>query len=379
VDRWLNRDAALDALGIRPQTLYAYVSRGLLGASPDPDDPRRSLYSAEDVAALANRRKRARSRSAVATGSIAWGDPVLETAISTVARGRLLYRGEDAAELARHATFEQAASLLIGQAVRADAEPGAGTRPEPGLPALFVQLARAGATTRSTLGRSAASLAREAALLVPAVAAPLGAVAPGPIHESFARLWQRPAASDPIRRALVLMADHELNASTFAARVAASTGASLSACLLAGLATLSGPYHGAATNAVRGLIADADKQGAAKAIDAHLAANPHLPGFGHPLYIGIDVRAEALLASFDLPAPLTDLLHVAQEETGSAPNIDFATVALSLAFDLPVDAPLSLFAAARSAGWLAHAIEQAGERKLIRPRARYIGKLPQAM
>ena len=122
MEKVLGREAVLGVLGIKPQTLYAYVSRGLLNASPDPDDPRRSLYSAEDVAMLANRRKRGRSRTAVATGSIAWGDPVLETAISTVAHGRLIYRGEDAAELANAATFEQVASLLIGQPVHDGAE-----------------------------------------------------------------------------------------------------------------------------------------------------------------------------------------------------------------------------------------------------------------
>jgi len=374
VEKWVGRDAALSALGVKPQTLYAYVSRGLLSASPDPDDPRRSLYLADDVAALANRRKRGRSRSAVAAGSIAWGDPVLETAISTVSHGRLLYRGEDAAQLAPEAAFEEVASLLIGQPVQY----GAGTKVGSGLPDLFLQLARASATGRSTLGRSTASLAREAAQLVPLVAAAFGATPPGPIHEAFARLWDRPEASDAIRRALVLMADHELNASTFAARVAASTGASLAACLLAGLATLSGPHHGAATNAVYGLIEDAQRQGAAGAIDAHLTAYSHLPGFGHALYIGIDVRAETLLASFELPTLLDELIHIAQEETGHAPNIDFATVAMALAFDLPAKAPLSLFAVARSAGWLAHAIEQVGIGKLIRPRARYIGKLPRA-
>ena len=374
MEKWLSSEAALGMLCIKPQTLYAYVSRGLLSASPDPADPRRSLYLADDVAALAGRRKRARSRSAVASGSIAWGDPVLETAISTVVHGRLLYRGEDAAELATRATFEEVASLLIGQPVYY----GAGAELGSGLPDLFLQLARGSANARSTLGRSPASLAREAAHLASMAAAAFGAKPPGPIHESFARLWKRPKAADAIRRALVLMADHELNASTFAARVAASTGASLPACLLAGLATLSGPFHGAATNAVRGLVDDVRNQGAAKAVDKYLAADSLLPGFGHALYIGIDVRAEALLASFELPAPLSELLHVVEEEIGSAPNIDFATVAMSLAFDLPTGAPLSLFAAARSAGWLAHAIEQAGARKLIRPRARYVGKLPRA-
>src|SRR5439155_5385485 len=103
-------------------------------------------------------------------------------------------------------------------------------------------------------------------------------------------------AADHIRRALVLTADHELNVSTYAARVVASTRAPLGACVLAGLAALIGPLHGGMTDEVRAMLADpavtADPEGA---VAIRLARHERIPGFGHPLYPDGDPRAAALL------------------------------------------------------------------------------------
>src|SRR5438067_10387782 len=96
---WLDRSSALARLGVRAQTLYAYVSRGRVAMRPDPGDPRRSLYSAADIDALATRRARGRRRSAIAASTIAWGEPAIATSISTVIHGRPIYRGEDAVAL----------------------------------------------------------------------------------------------------------------------------------------------------------------------------------------------------------------------------------------------------------------------------------------
>src|SRR5580693_2018366 len=127
---WLSADEALSRLRVRPQTLYAYVSRGRLRAEPDPAEPRRSRYRASDVAALADRKARGRKASDVAVGAIAWGEPVLASAITTVRDGRLWYRGQDAMRLSDAATLEEVARLLRGglglppdEAV--DAPPGA--------------------------------------------------------------------------------------------------------------------------------------------------------------------------------------------------------------------------------------------------------------
>src|SRR5579872_6913886 len=109
---WMTAEQALKFLGIRAQTLYANVSRGRIRAKPDPRDSRRSLYNGNDVARLADRRRGRRAAEAVAAQAIGWGDPILPSAISTVADGRLWYRGLDAAQLAERATLEEGAGLL---------------------------------------------------------------------------------------------------------------------------------------------------------------------------------------------------------------------------------------------------------------------------
>jgi citrate synthase len=181
-----------------------------------------------------------------------------------------------------------------------------------------------------------------------------------------------------VRRALVLLADHELNASTFAVRVAASTGSSLAAASLAGLAALSGPLHGGMAARVEMFVDEAERRGPAKAVAERLAQGSAMPGFGHPLYPDGDPRAAALLDAFKVPPMLAELRRETEAATGLPPNIDFALVAMARTLALPADAPFSLFAVGRMAGWHAHAIEQLQTGKLIRPRARYIGPKPAA-
>jgi len=181
---------------------------------------------------------------------------------------------------------------------------------------------------------------------------------------------------DLIRRALVLLADHELNASAFAARVAASTGASLSACTLAGLSVLSGPLHGGVFSRVSLLAEEARQSGPGEAVAARMAHGVAAPGFGHPLYPEGDPRARAIFATFDAPPALAALRSAVVAATGERDNIDFAVVALTEALGLPDDAPFALFAVARCAGWLAHAMEQAASGTLIRPCAHYVGVAP---
>lgn len=108
----MSREEALEQLKVRAQTLYAYVSRGRIGMRPDRADPRRSQYRADDIAALATRRARGRSPSVIAESAIAWGEPSIATAISTVLHGSLVYRGRDAVALSSHATLEETAAIL---------------------------------------------------------------------------------------------------------------------------------------------------------------------------------------------------------------------------------------------------------------------------
>ncbi len=378
---WLDAEQVLERLGIRPQTLYAYVSRGLIEAAAHPHDPRRSLYRASDVAALVQKKARGRRAADVAAEAIAWGEPVLPSAITTVAGGRLWYRGRDAALLAGQGlTLENVGRLLRGGH---GAALKSSRRPEPPVAdsargRLFLTLAARAGREPPARGRAPLALAMEAADLLEAVVdAATGQAGEGPAHARFAAAWGLNAAgADLVRRTLVLLADHELNASTFAARVAASTGASLSAACLAGLSALSGPLHGGMAARVEAFVEEAERRDANHAVSARLARGASMPGFDHPLYPDGDPRAAALLTAFEAPPLLADLRTATEAATGLAPNIDFALVTLARTLKLPPDAPFILFATARSAGWAAHAIEQLQTGRLIRPRARYVGEAP---
>jgi citrate synthase len=382
---WLSADQALSRLKVRPQTLYAYVSRGRVRAEPDPAEPRRSRYRASDVAALAERKARGRKAADVARSAIAWGEPVLASAITTVQGGRLFYRGQDALRLAETATLEEVARLLRGGIGLPPSEPLLAPPGPSAAARAFAAFAARAAADPPAQGRDPADLADEAAqlldLMAAAITGPEGAALreeeAAPIHERLGRAWRAPRAGwDAIRRALVLLADHELNASTFAARIAASTGASLSAAVLAGLAALSGPRHGGMAARVEAFAAAAAVKGARGDWRRAARGVSPPPGFGHQLYPDGDPRAAALMAVIELPPALARLRAVVEAETGAGANMDLALTALRQSLELPAEAPFALFAVARTAGWLAHAIEQTETGALIRPRARYVGAQP---
>ena len=244
----------------------------------------------------------------------------------------------------------------------------------------FAALAFRAGTEAPALGRSSPALWREGAALMADLAGALGEGAePGPLHLVLAGAWSLgPREAELVRRALVLLADHELNASTFAARVAASTGASLSASVLAGLAALSGPRHGGAAARITALIEEAGRVGPEAAVKGFIARGDPPPGFGQRPYPAGDPRAKALLNAFRPSPELIELGMAGEALTGLKANIDFALAALTRTIGLPEDAPFALFALGRSTGWIAHAIEQLESGGLIRPRARYVGPPPGA-
>lgn len=371
---WITAEEALSQLGTKPQTLYANVSRGRIRAKADPVDSRRSLYQADDVRRLAERHAGRPRASAVAAEAIRWGDPVLPTTISSIADGRLSYRGHDAVELSLTADLEDVATLLwqtpkvtvhAANYVLAD---------RPRLAAALIGLAARVADDLPALGRASPILRIEAADVLSTVAAALAPwPEPLPLHQRLAIGWKRPAAVEPIRKALVLAAEHELNVSAFAARVTASSGAALSAAVLSGLATLTGPRHGRAWLSVTQLVERANAVGVREAIRGMLGSEGAVRAFGHRLYPQGDPRAKAIIASFEAP-PLYGLLAEAGEDLlGEPVNLDFALASLAAAFDLPDEAPMVIFALSRTVGWLAHAMEQVESGHLIRPRARYSG------
>jgi citrate synthase len=197
------------------------------------------------------------------------------------------------------------------------------------------------------------------------------------------------AVRDAVRAALILCADHELNVSAFAARCAASAGASPYDVVSAALATLKGFKHGGAAERVSALVRDAITPGSARTLIAtRLRRGEGVPGFGHPLYPEGDPRATALLqlaearrttngkASGDSWRPFGHLAKAGADLLQDRPNVDFALAAIAHAYRLPPHAPLVLFAVGRTLGWIAHAIEEYESGRLIRPRAQYVGPSP---
>lgn len=372
---WIAVEDALDQLSVRKQTLYAYVSRGLVRAKADDVDPRRSLYSTSDIARLKGRRRGARRRSEVAAGAIAWGEPVLESAISTVRDGQLIVRGRPIESLAGRYSLEDMACLLWG-VEQAPAQ--AALRRTPGATPkarAFAMLARRANDDPPSLGRNPAALHADAWSILFEFSAVLSGYDAGPLHERFAKAWGlNPRGADIIRRALVLMADHELNASTFAVRIAASTGAPLAACALAGLSTLAGPLHGEApTRALAQLDRLVATKDAGVEARAMIARGEHVAGWSHPLYPDGDVRAANLLAALKPKPAIAKAIRALEQATGDKANCDAALAAMTRDLGLPDEATFSIFALARMTGWLAHALEQRETGRLIRPRARYTG------
>lgn len=369
---WIDRSTALLKLRVKAQTLYAYVSRGHIRVQPDPADSRRSLYNAADIASLASRKMRGRSPSRIAASSMDWGEPAITTAVSSIENGELRYRERDAIAIASTATLEEAAQLLWtcsetpkfeGRAARAGQN-------------AFSLLANLIGESQSILGRDVQHLAGDAARIIGDLALVCGAQkGSDPLHLRLARGWGgRKDLAERLRQALVLMADHDLNSSTFAARVAASTGASLPAALLSGLCTLSGPRHGGAGEALQHLLRDARLQGARTAVQSWMQKDRLLPGFGHGLYPEGDPRALVMLADLEVDGDLKDLASAVFDCTGLLPNCDYALAAMAAAHALPADAPFRIFLIGRAVGWCAHVMEQKCDGRLIRPRGRHPGK-----
>nr|WP_318384026.1 citrate synthase family protein [uncultured Enterobacter sp.] len=375
---WLTLEEVQAFLGLRAQTIYAYVSRGLIAAHPDPHNVRRSLYSAENIQSLKEKKQQGRKRETLAVNTLFGSEPSIATAISTFAHGRLYYRGKDVIALAEHATLEDAARLLWNADVPAGF-PDTQNTPSPSVPArshAFVALAMATATGHSTHARTAKALHDEAANLVGHLATTFGAVNQPQmrVHERIALGWGKESGvADILRRAMVLLADHELTSSAFATRIAASNGASLPACLLTGLATFTGPLHGDATARVKALFDEIERSHAEQVVNRYLSSGIPIPGFGHHLYPDGDPRAVALLSAFDLPDEVAKFIDKVITLTGLHPNIDTILAALVTRYRLPGDAAFALFSIARSVGLLAHAMEQITLHKVIRPRGRYVG------
>lgn len=399
-ERHLTAREAADALGVTRATLYAYTSRGQLRSEPVPGQPRERRYSREDIERLRERKEARRDPAKAAARGLDWGSPVLESGITLIQDGKLYYRGQDVLKLAREKTLEELAELLW-EAEPAERgllfeqprvlSPGLLTRlrafvKDGPLSRLQAALPVAGAVDLACYDLRPEGVRQTGARIVRLLTTVLaGRHSELPIHGALQAVWaaKKPAASEVIRTALVLSADHELNASAFVARCAASAGASPYDVVSAALATLKGYRHGGATERLSALFAEAGTPERCRAVLVNrLRRGETLPGFGHPLYPDGDPRAALLLKMAEAAGNkqawrlIRHLAKAGSELLKAAPNLDFGLVAVARTYELPDYAPLVLFALGRTIGWIGHAMEQYASGKLIRPRARYSGPPP---
>ena len=415
---WLSTAEASRRLGVKRETLYAYVSRGQLRSAPASGAGAKArVYCREDVDRLRARSQARSGHGAVAASALRWGEPVLETSIGTITSRGPVYRGQPALDLARDgASFEDVCALLweaprlapaplrppLRSEVALDARrlgvPVSHLRAllRPGAEPFDGMLVAAGALAAEEQGSEpsleiarlrAATLQRR---LVAAcgLAAGADAVTASLEAETTARallvaLGGRTTAPSTaaMTEALILAADHELNASSFAARVAASAGAGLPACLLSALGAASGHLHGAATARVEALVQEVGRpERGAAVVGARLARGDSVPGFGHQVYPDGDPRGAYLLEVAQRIGSksrgvriLVSVVNAMELVARERPTIDVGLVALSAALGLPRGAPLAIFASGRFAGWIAHALEQRAAGFILRPRARYVG------
>jgi citrate synthase len=428
---WIRAGEAARRLGVKPATLYSYVSRGVLRRRTDADG-RSSLFDAAEVESLA-RRGRPRHPGA--------GEFVIESALTELTGDRACYRGYDITALAARYELEDAAWLLwTGELTGRDREPWraaeaalrAGRAAQAALPPGTLPLERFGVIVpalaatdplRLQLDPPAVIAAGQAIMAglvdcLPAAGGPQtaaagsargdagpggadgsadaigvnGGASPGMAgpgaHSLTGRLWGKLCPGPPddglngaLRAALVLLADHELAASTFAARVAASVRADPYAVVATGLGAAGGALHGGASLGVEAMLAAAaGPQDVTRVVGSLLRRGERIPGFGHFVYRAGDPRAAFLLGEIRARAPGSPRLAVAdalvREVVGRGlptPNIDFALAVLASVAGMVPGAAEAVFAVARTVGWIGHALEEYARHTPLRPRARYTG------
>ncbi|MEM9561837.1 MAG: citrate/2-methylcitrate synthase [Actinomycetota bacterium] len=396
-------------LGIKRQTVYAYVSRGVLHRRLSLDG-RTSLFDRGEVEELRLGR-RPEQEGEMRT--------ILATGLTRVADEGLWIRGRDVVQLVEAgAGFLDLAELVWDGAADTPADgeligwppiertsdrlpPTLDTSdPASLLDQLQVLVAVAASADPMRHDLSPRSVRAAGRRMITAMASGLrhrsaGAAAPDPslpVATALpAVLWYQlsPAEPDPpkllaLDAALALLVDHGLATSTLAARVAASVRADPYAVVTSGLGTLGGPLHGRASSVVYDLYRVAERDGPAAAVGQLQRRGLRVPGFGHTVYRSQDPRYGALMSRVvagwaDDPrlGVVFGVRDVVAQRNAAVPNVDLALGALTFLADMPPNAGEAIFAVARTAGWLAHAIEEYDEKPFrFRTRAHYVGPHP---
>jgi citrate synthase len=420
----LNASEAAARLGVKKATLYAYVSRGLLHRRVALDG-RTSLFDSDELDDLRTGRRR------VADGEVG---TLVSTRVTDVVDGAVTVAGLDLTALARSGVgYEAVAELLWAGAAGSGgaSPPAAPTEPvrwvrdveacalaarvaaslgpdAPAIERLRVACAAVSTTDPLRSDLSPAGVAAAGRRLLPASMAALGragaAVDPGSETGSgidssagaaagsiAGSLWPclsaLPATTERVEvldTALVLLSDHGMATSTFGARIAASVRADPYAIVAAGLGVVGGALHGAASQEVHRLFVAAGDGDPAEAIGAARRRLGWFPGYGHSIHRTRDPRAQVLFEAIDAVwkddprrGVVADVRATVAERTDAIENIDLALGACTWLADMDDGAGEAIFAVARTAGWLAHAIEEYAETPLrFRPRPRYTGPRP---
>ena len=391
MDGWLTSAEAAARLGVKRATLYSYVSRGLIHRVVDGDG-RSSRFDPEEVDRL---RSRSANRRDGELGVL------VSTGITQLADGELRVRGRDLIGLAAESRFEDAVDWAWGaesDGQWADSlEAGDLSRrvqkmlpaAAPMLDRLRIAVSVASATDPLRNDLSASSIRAVGRRVIDLMVDSLPLVATPREGDLAERLWCRlsPGRSNArqraaLNRALVLLVDHGLASSTLGVRVAASVRADPYSAVAAGLGILGGRLHGAASGSVHRVFQEAAASGdPAGALGEAQRRTGLTPGFGHVLYRSRDPRCSALMeavavawASHEHLPVVLNVQSLATERTDAPATVDFALGAMTFLAGMRPEAGEAIFAIARTAGWIAHALEEYSEDPVrFRFRARYTG------
>lgn len=414
-EKYLVGAQAAEFLGVKPATLYAYASRGQIESIPGASG-RERCYRLSDLIRL---RQSARGVKTTRDSEPAvWTGPAIKSAITEIKSDGHFYRGHSAIEMAlRGDSFETTAELLWGigdlEERRESRDNGSDKYENAGeklwrqaslmncsslenlispdveclelLKLLLVMLEMKDPVSRKLSGEDVYETARR---LILTMASSVGLTDKKTIKTDSPYLIGSILAGDHLEKAklinlaLVLCADHELNASALSARIAASCDASLYSCLLSALGSFSGSLHGSASRRTEDYVNSSFTFSSARSwLKDYLRQNETIAGFGTELYDQGDPRARVLIESAlaydgenEKLKRLREIVECVGEDMSLFPNLDVGLAAITYALGLPSGSGSTIFAVSRAAGWIAHAIEQRLYGGIIRPRARYIGK-----
>jgi citrate synthase len=411
---YITRVEAIKLLGIKPETLYSYVSRGWIRRLRHPDK-KQSLYFKEDIEKIRARSDARKQEGVVAAGAMQYGgEPVILTAVTELTPTGPHYRNRSALELANSGMPFESTAELLWSGICSDAAVSWTLQPPS---AEFLRLANSLGKLHGNTGiheifsivtlalgisvgspnkrmKQEAPFIQEARQLIQTLTGCLGFLSAKRAYRSIKQdesvaeavirslgIIPSPGKLRMMNAALTLSADHELNPATFAARIAASSEADLHACVATAICTHSGGRIARACDRLEDFFTSA--RTSTQLLNKIIALEKTfqaIPGFNHPLYPKGDPRAYCLLTIIKETSPqsrqleqIYNFLDEAATRLQLYPRIEMAIVVLAFALELPARSAAGLFTFGRTAGWVAHVMEQRLTGYLIRPRAKFGG------